>query len=311
MTTVALHPSIPDVETFQRVLASQLSGQRVIMLPDVSVDSSIEIIVIWKELPDSLADFPALKLIMVCGAGVDGILEAAELPPRVLLARIVDPVLQDHVSDYIVMAILIHSRQWNYYMQLQREKRWIWNKVHQPKPKVGLMGLGYMGGRAAYKLQALGYEVCGWVHGSSNNRQSLPETYRGRAELLQFAQQCGVIVCALPLTGETAGILNRDLFDHLPHGTYLINVGRGGHLVEHDLIHALGTGQLSGACLDTFETEPLPEDHPFWTHPDIVVTPHIAGILHPASLACEAGKMVVDFYQEGTVERLVDFHARY
>lgn len=311
MKTVALHPNIPDAETFHRVLALQLSGKRVILLQEGTDGSSIEVIVIWKELPNSLTHYPALKLILVCGAGVDGILEMVALPPRVLLARIIDPVLQDYVSDYIVMAILNHSRQWNHYMQLQREKSWIWKKRLQVKPKIGLMGLGYMGGRAAQKLQALGYEVCGWVRGGTNNRQSLPETYRGRAELFQFAQQCEVIVCALPLTGETTGILNLDLFNQLPHGTYLINVGRGGHLNEPDLIYALGTGQLSGACLDTFETEPLPEDHPFWTHPDIIVTPHIAGILHPSSQATQAAKMVDDFYRDGVIEGLVDAHARY
>lgn len=311
MKTIALHPSIPDVEIFHRILASKVRGKRVIMLQSDTDVSSVEVIVIWKELPELPTHFPALKLILVCGAGVDAILKKTALPPGALMARIVDPVLQDHVSDYIVMAIMNHCRQWNHYMQLQREKSWIWQKRFKPKPKIGIMGLGYMGGRAAHKLQALGYEVCGWVRGSSTDRQSILETYSGRAELYVFAQQCEVLVCALPLTRETAGILNRDLFNQLPPGAYLINVGRGGHLNESDLIHALGTGQLSGACIDTFETEPLPEFHPFWTHPGIVVTPHIAGVLDPDNQANQAAMMLEDFYQTGAPERLVDVHAQY
>lgn len=311
MKTVALHPSIPDVENFRSVLASIAADLRVVILTEETDDCSIEVIVIWQDLPPMVANLPNLRLILVCGAGIDGILDKVAVLPHVLLARIVDPMLQDYVSDYIVMATLNHSRQWNYYMQLQRERCWTWKKKSQMRPKVGIMGLGSMGGRAAHKLQSLGFEVCGWVRGSSHSASILSEVYQGKDELFQFAQECNVLVCALPLTSETVGILSTSLFNQLQSGTYLINVGRGQHLNESDMFQALDSGQLSGACLDTFETEPLPVDHPFWTHSRITITPHIAGILLAENQAAQAAKMLSEFYTSGVLERVVDFNVQY
>ena len=147
---------------------------------------------------------------------------------------------------------------------------------------IGIMGMGQLGADAARKLVQLDFKVAGW----SRTPKSIDgvESYAGNEALDDFLSRSDVLICLLPLTAVTRGILNRGLFQKLPAGAYLINVARGAHLIEEDLVTALDAGHLSGACLDVFQTEPLPPDHPFWSHPNIMITPHISSITDPLAV---------------------------
>ena len=148
---------------------------------------------------------------------------------------------------------------------------------------VGIMGLGQLGAYTAERLAQIGFNVVGWSR--SQKQLAGVETYAGNAQLPEFLRRANILVCLLPLTEQTRDILNRDFFEQLPRQAYLINVARGEHLVEADLLTAIDTGQIRGACLDVFRQEPLPPDHPFWRHPQIRVTPHCSSITNPASVA--------------------------
>ena len=308
MKTIVLHPRILNVESFREAISSQVSDFGVEILSDNVNPDAVEIVVIWLEVMDCIGKFPNLKLILVCGSGVDSVINMVSLPQNIPLVRVIDRTLQDHVSDYVVMAVLNHTRRWNHYMNLQHQKHWEWKKSYRTKPTIGIMGLGAMGNVTARKLIAMGFKVCGWVRGE--HARIISDVYQGREALDKFAKQCEIMVCMLPLTPETKGILNNDLFNRLPKGAYLINVGRGSHLIEDDLITALDSDHLSGACLDVFESEPLQDNHPFWTHPKITITPHIAGVLLAEEQAMQAAQLIKSFYNQ-TLKDVVNYHAGY
>jgi glyoxylate/hydroxypyruvate reductase A len=190
----------------------------------------------------------------------------------------------------------LHRQDLDY---LAQQRAGIWQEREQKNADerpVGILGFGTLGQDAGRKLRALGFEVAGWSR--SAKQVSGFATYAGTAGLHTLFARSEIVVCLLPLTAATAGILNAAAFQRLPHGAGLVNAGRGGHLVEEDLIPALESGQLSGAVLDVFREEPLPQGHPFWRHPRIILTPHIAAETHPPTAApiiqgairrCEAG----------------------
>ncbi len=197
------------------------------------------------------------------------------------------------MSEYVVTAALQHFRDFPSYLQQQGSKLWEELAPKQIRDcKVGIMGLGVLGYDAAKKLHAMGFQVNGW----SQRTKKYPEiahSFAGLDALPEFLQASNILICLLPLTPATTGILNKDVFSQLPEGAYLINVARGMHLNEEDLLEALETGKLSGACLDVFQQEPLPVDHPFWSQPGITITPHIASITNPASAA---GQVIANYY---------------
>ncbi|NIR32492.1 MAG: glyoxylate/hydroxypyruvate reductase A [Gammaproteobacteria bacterium] len=237
----------------------------------------------WQHPPGELGRFPNLKVIVSMGAGVDHILRDPDLPD-VPIVRLVDPSLVQSMTEYVVLAVLNHHRQLDAYRRLQTQRRW--KQLPRPRPErlaVGIMGLGQLGAAAAQALYHMGFGVRGW----SQTPKSLTgiRAFAGDPELASFLAATSVLVCLLPLTPRTENILCRRTFEQLRRGAYLINVGRGGHLVEADLLEALDAGQLSGACLDVFRTEPLPAEHPFWTHPRILVTPHVSSLTDPVAVA--------------------------
>ena len=169
------------------------------------------------------------------------------------------------------------------YKRDQIEKRW-----HARVPllardiRIGTMGLGQLGADAAAKLVQLGFKVAGWSRTTKDINGVV--SYAGDEALDDFLKISNILICTLPLTPDTAGILNRDTFAKLPAGAYVINVARGKHLIEEDLLEALDSGHLSGACLDVFQVEPLPENHPFWNQPNIIITPHISSLTDPQAV---------------------------
>jgi glyoxylate/hydroxypyruvate reductase len=252
--------------------------------PEIGDPAAIETALVWRPEPGVLASLPNLKLILSLGAGVDHILCDPLLPRQVPIVRLVDPYLIDAMSEYVALQVLrLHRQDLDYRSQQQAR---VWRELPQKNAverPVGILGVGEIGRDAARKLKALGFPVSGW--GRRERTIDGFTTFAGRAGLRRLLERSEILVCLLPLTSETEGILDANAFALLPRGSGLINAGRGRHLVEEDLIPALDSGRLSAAALDVFRDEPLPPEHPFWRHPRILVTPHIAGITNPATAA--------------------------
>lgn len=259
--------------------------------PEITDEEAVVGAVVWNHPEGSLQAFPNLKFISSMGAGVDHVLRDTSLPPHVPIVRIVDSELTHGMTNYIIMAVSYHHRR--LYKYLEDKKNAVWDQEATPDIalSIGVMGMGVLGSDAASKLSKLGFKVCGY----SNTPKNVAgvKSFSGKEGLQDFIKEINVLICLLPLTAQTKDILNIDLFKSMNKGTYLINVARGGHLVEEDLITAIDQGYLSGAFLDVFKEEPLPKEHPFWQHPKIMITPHIASVTNPAA----AIPQVVENYQ--------------
>jgi glyoxylate/hydroxypyruvate reductase A len=228
--------------------------------------------------PGFLKTLPNLKGMFSLGAGVDGFLRDPELPRHLPLVRFVNPTLMHEMAQYVVMHVMIAHRGQRFFDDAQRESQWRQRMLARPSrdTRIGILGLGDIGGTIAVDLLPFDFQVSGW----SRTRKTIPgvKSFAGEDELPQFLAQCDYCACVLPLTEDTRGIMNAAFFAQLPQGAWVINVARGAHLIEEDLIAALDSGHLAGAVLDVFQTEPLPENSPIWLHPKITATPHIAGI---------------------------------
>jgi glyoxylate/hydroxypyruvate reductase len=214
------------------------------------------------------------------GMGVDHLLADDKLPKGVPITRIMDDGLVGQMSEYAIYWALRHHRDIDKYAASQRSKTWkpedFVDTIHR---RIGVMGLGTIGQDTAGKFAALGFPTAGW----SRTAKTLAgiETFHGGDGFRKFLARTDILVDVLPLTRDTKGLLDAKAFAGLPKGAYFINMARGGHVVDADLLAALDSGHLSGATLDVFNTEPLPSDHPYWTHPKVHVTPHIAGATNP------------------------------
>ncbi|MBV9152881.1 MAG: glyoxylate/hydroxypyruvate reductase A [Alphaproteobacteria bacterium] len=278
--------------------------------PEIGDPAAIEYAMVWQPPPGLLASLPNLKLICGLGAGIDHLLRDPELPRHVPIMRLVDPYMTDAMSEYVVLSALRLHRQDLDYLAQQRAQ--IWEERDQKNAcerPVGILGFGTLGQEAGRKLRALGFPVAGWSHGAKEIAGF--KTYAGAEGLAAIAAESEILVCLLPLTAATEGILDAALFARLPRGAGLVNAGRGGQLVEADLIPALDSGQLSGAVLDVFRDEPLPPEHPFWTHPRIIVTPHIAAETHPPTAAAIIGNAIRRFAAGQPIPNLVDLARGY
>jgi glyoxylate/hydroxypyruvate reductase A len=237
----------------------------------------------FRPKPGLLKSLPNLKAIFSLGAGIDGFLSDPEFPRHVPLVRFVDDTLSREMAQYIVMHVLIQHRAERMFAKAQSEAQWRQAMLARrtEDTRVGILGLGEIGSVAARRLSELGFAVSGW----SRTRKTGVKSFAGAEELDAFLAQSDFLVCVLPLTRETRHILNAQLFAKLPKGAYVINVARGGHLNEPELIAALDSGHLSGATLDVFEIEPLPPASAIWGHPKIIATPHVAAITSPTVAA--------------------------
>ena len=252
--------------------------------PEIGKPAEIEYALVWRPEPGFLASLPNLKLILSLGAGVDHLLGDPQLPQHLPIVRLVDPHMTAAMSEYVVLQVLrLHRRDLDY---RARQEAGLWHELDQQnavKRRVGILGLGELGRDAAKKLRALGFDVAGWSRGE----RTVPgvASYAGANGLPQLLGRSEILVCLLPLTAETEGILNGSTLALLPKGAALVNAARGAHLVEEDLLAALASGQISAAVLDVFREEPLPAGHPFWRHPRVILTPHVAAFTNPATAA--------------------------
>lgn len=269
-----------DVEPWVKRFKGALPDRKIVTLGEPFDRRDVEYAAAWKHPPGSLAGLPNLAAIFSLGAGVDHLIGDPRLPD-VPIVRVVDVDLTERMSEYVVLHCLMHLRQQRRYDAQQREKLWL-EESHPPSARevrVGVMGLGVLGTDAARKLKVMGFDVAGW----SRSPKALDgiATFSGQDGLDAFLARTDILVCLLPLTGETRGILNKTLLGKLARngrlgGPILINAGRGGLQVEADILGGLDDGTLKAATLDVFETEPLSADSPLWTHPAVTVTPHNA-----------------------------------
>ena len=268
----------------------------------------------WYAPRGLFAGLPRLKAIFSLGAGVDHVLADPDLPD-VPVVRIVDPDLTMRMTEYVVLHVLMHHRRQRRYDAQQRSR--VWREHAQPPASavaVGVMGLGVLGRDAAAALRRIGFRVAGW----SRTPKTLPgiETFHGDDGLDAFLRRTEILICLLPATPATQGILSLKLLRALKRdgqagGAYLINAGRGALQVDADILVALDEGALAGATLDVFPTEPLPAASTLWAHPQVTITPHNAATSDPAALVanvlrqiarCEAGLPL-----EHTVDRAVGY----
>jgi glyoxylate/hydroxypyruvate reductase A len=281
---VLLFKSEAMPEAWVDALQALASGLEVRVWPDWGAPEEADFALVWKPPKGELVKYPNLKVIFSIGAGIDHLASDPELPRHIPLVRMVDPSLTAGMTEYVVMSVLHHHRFMLDYTAQQQAGRWhLLDQIPPWRRRVGVMGLGVLGGDALAKLEVFGFDLAGW----SRRPKEIPgvATFQGPEGFTEFLAGSQILVCLLPLTAETEGILNARTFQALPRGAAVINAARGGHLVEDDLLAALDSGQISGATLDVFHQEPLPAEHPFWAHPRVILTPHAASLTIPETAA--------------------------
>ena len=256
----------------------------VIMHDDLQDRSQVEFALAWNHPPGIFMTFPNLKTISSMGAGVDHLLKDQNIPAQVNIVRIIDPLLSQDMYEFALAVIMNRMKNLGLFRENQQQK--IWKKKRYQRiadARVGVMGTGIIGNHVAENLAKVGFSVSGW---SRSEGQPTPcKKYFGQNQLEAFLNNTDILISLLPLTPETRGILNKNTLGMLPAGAWVVNLGRGPLLVDEDLINLLDSGHLAGANLDVFHREPLPEDHPFWLHPKVNITPHIASLTDPESVA--------------------------
>ncbi len=282
----------------------------VALIPDDPIDPPlVTFAAVWKPKPGTLRLFPNLQVIFNLGAGVDAVVADATLPD-VPLVRVAVDDLTKRMTEYVVMHVLMHHRRQGYYAQSQRDRIWAPKLQWAANDlRVGIMGMGVLGRDAAEVLARLGFDVAGW----SSTQKSLPgiPCFAGEAQLPAFLARTDVLVCLLPLTPQTRGILNAKTFAALARGGKLggpvvINAGRGGLQVEDDILACLDDGTLLAATLDVFGTEPLPAESRFWSHPKVTLSPHNAADTDPDAISVYVAEQIAAFERGEALKNVVD-----
>ncbi len=300
----------PHATEWVRLFREQPGAPRVYSWPDDLGDTAeIGYACVWRPPAGLLSTLPNLKMIVNLGAGADHLLSDPCLPD-VPIVRAAHPDLCMRVTEYVVLHTLRYHRRQPLYEAQQRERIW---RVH-PQPaasevSVGVMGLGVIGSEAARVLAQIGFRVVGWSTRPKQIEGIQP--FHGADRLDPFLARSEILICLLPLTDATRGILNRALFSKLKSdgpagGAFLINAGRGGLQIDADILTALDDGTLAGATLDVFPQEPLPPDSPMWSHPKVTVTPHNAGDILPAFLVADVMQQIARLERGEPLENLVD-----
>jgi glyoxylate/hydroxypyruvate reductase A len=274
-------------------LARELPADEVLIGPDAALAraADIDFAVVWYPPPGLCAKLPNLRAVLSLGAGVDHALLDPALPRHVPLVRLIDPALTEQMAEWVVMNVLRHHRLMPVYAEQQARAYWKRHDIPRAGARrVGIMGLGELGRAAARALAPFGFPLAAWV--TTPRDWELGEIFAGPDALGPFLARSDIVVCLLPLTRATRGILSADAFARMPEGAAVINGARGGHVVAADLIAALDHGRISAATLDVFEREPLPADDPLWHHPRITITPHAAAITLAETAAREIARNI-------------------
>lgn len=286
-------------------LQAALPGERLLRSRDETPAAEIDIALVANPLPGALHGLSALKLIQSLWAGVDRLLQDATMPPEVSLARMVDPVMNRAMAETALWAVLSLQRGFFAYATQQQRRQWLQHEQRRADELcVAVLGLGQMGRAAAQRLASSGYRVLGWssrpkeVHGVV--------TCCGASALAEVLRAAHILINLLPLTTPTRGLFNAATLGLLPHGASLVNLARGAHVVEQDLLAALDSGRLHHAVLDVFQTEPLPPEHVFWSHPRVTLLPHVAALTDARSASAVVARNVRALRQGRPLEFVVD-----
>jgi glyoxylate/hydroxypyruvate reductase A len=265
-------------EIWREIFAREMPDLPFHVWPEVGDRASVRYLVCWVPPENLTEQFPNLDVLFSVGAGVDQF-DFSTLPADLPVVRMTEEGIAEGMVQYATMAVLALHRDLFVYQSQQRKEAWR-TLPHMPagQRRVGVMGLGMLGKRVLEQLRPFGFDLAGWSR-SGCDLDGI-DSYAGAEQLPAFLARTDILICLLPLTEETRGVLDRDLFACLPVGAALINVGRGGHLNQDNLLHALASGQLRHAVLDVCDPEPLTQGHPFWSHPHITLTPHIASVTH-------------------------------
>jgi glyoxylate/hydroxypyruvate reductase A len=310
MSAVLVAVDGPQAGDWLEALKANTKGREVRAWPAAAENlRGIAFACVWLPPHGLLAQLPDLKAVINLGAGVDHLLADPALP-AVPVARVAHGDLTMRVTEYVVLHVLTHHRRQRLYDAQQRERVW---RVHdQPAANevaVGVMGLGVIGSNAAAALARLGFKVAGWSR--SPKTLSGIETFHGAAGLDAFLARTEILVCMLPRTAETEGLLNLALFRKLKRdgaagGVYLVNAGRGQSQIDADIVSALDEGTLEGATLDVFQQEPLAHGSPLWSHPKVTITPHNAGDISPRLFAPQVIAQIERFERGLPLDNPVD-----
>lgn len=286
---------VPNVEVYQE---------------DDANKHSIDIALVYNPPSGKLFQYPNLKAIITLSAGVDGLLSDSLLP-NVPIVRLVSTEMSDMMREYVVYHTLRLHRDFKKYEQQQEIKMWQWlpPSISTRERKVTVLGIGKIGYQCALALYNLGFDVSGWCRIAKNFENI--QCFSGLDSLNRLLAKTQILVCVLPLTSKTKGILSKEIFNKLPIGASIINISRGGCLNEEDLMNALNDGHLANAVLDVFELEPLPSSNPLWIHPNVTVTPHIAGDVSPLSTAKEILNVINSIRQNQPLANTINVELGY
>jgi glyoxylate/hydroxypyruvate reductase A len=291
MPAILFRSGNDDPEAWRQALTDRIPGLDFRVYPEIGNPNDIDFALVWKAPQGTFSGLPNLKAICSLGQGVDHIFEDPELPKGPQVVRIVDPWMARAMAEWVLLQVLRFHRQGPAYEQFQREGRWVKLPAEETSTRrIGIMGMGALGTEAARVISSLGFDVAGW----SRSRKDIDgvTSFAGEAELDAFLARTDILCGLLPLTPETTDLMNADLFAKLPKGAFVVNSGRGAQLVEEDLLAALDGGHIAGAALDVFRVEPLPEGHPFWTHPKVQVWPHVSAQTNADSAADQVAENI-------------------
>ncbi|MCH8535067.1 MAG: glyoxylate/hydroxypyruvate reductase A [Flavobacteriaceae bacterium] len=291
-------------ERWKDHLTTLLPDQKIEIYPEIENPDMVEYAISWKHEMGVFSQFKNLKVIASLGAGVHHILKDESISKEIKVTRIVDDQLQKDMASFVLTQCLNVSRNIFQYLRQQENKEWKLSTYKTPEEtKVGILGMGVLGKATAQLLHQNGFQVLGW----SRSKKEIDHitTYEA-SELNQFLSQTEILVCLLPITKATIGIVNHEIFNQLPKGSSFINVARGELVEDADLLQALEKKQLNWAILDVFKEEPLPEDHLFWEHPKVVITPHSASLTNPKTASKQLAENYLRLEEKKDLLNVVD-----
>jgi len=288
------------------LLQKALPAERFFAWPDIN-GGDIDVVVVATHPQGTFANLRRLKLIQSMWMGVENIIDDPELPRGVPVARLIDPGMVGAMGEMVIAHVLDWHRHLYCYRKFQEEKVWKRRRQYLPSDRtIGILGLGELGGSIAAKLRMMNFNVAGW-----SRRPKQLEGVDCSTHLDQILSRSDAVVCLLPLTPQTRGILHKEKLQKIRQDGCVINVARGGHVVMPDLLAALDSGQLAHAYLDVFDVEPLPQESPLWSHPGITITPHIAALTEPRTSVGKIAENIERVRRGEPARNTVDFSAGY
>jgi glyoxylate/hydroxypyruvate reductase A len=301
---VDLDKHIGNAKAWRDIFAEQLPSLDIRIWPETGALADIEYLAFMRPNFDVLPPFPKLKAMFSRSAGVEAFVNHPKLP-KVPLGKVEPPGGDPMMTEYVVMHVLRFHRDMPRYQAAQARREWLRTQIVRPEERrIGFLGYGMMAKAPALVLKSLGFPVSAWVRTPRQGAEIA--LFHGRAQLELFLAATDIAVCLLPLTRETEGILNARTFALMPRGAMLVNVGRGKHVVEKDLVEALDSGQLAYAALDALWPEPLPAESPLWTHPKVTIMPHVARRPTVAQLVTEIARNIRSLEAGGGLLQEID-----